>query len=416
MKRLFLLILPLLLSLALSGCLPVTDPLDQPDPPDDAPSETLAIWVSSVYNLDYPSKKGLSADMLRQEADDILDYAAKTHVTDLFLQVRSCGDALYASDIFPWSAYLSGQAGVAPSENFDPLAYFIEKGHTAGIRIHAWVNPYILTRQKADTREAALALLTPDHPAREIPQAVVHHTNGQLYLDLGHPDGRALILSGIQEILDKYDVDGIHFDDYFYPDAAFDDANSYALYGNGLSLAEFRRKSVNDFIDQVYDTVHQASDTAVFGISPSGIWANKKNNPLGSNTNGKEAYDTMYADSRKWIKENMVDYLIPQIYWHMGHASADFTTLANWWHDVAEGSTVKLYLGLGAYRMQETDRDPVWDGTEEIQRQLALCKALENVSGIALYRFGSCKTNAAFTAVLESTFSPQSDHLNTPAN
>ncbi len=378
-----------------------------PTKAEAAEPEFHAMWISSVYNLDYPSKKGLSAAQLQAEADSIIAYAKDTYVTDLFLQVRSCGDALYASDIFPWSPYLSGQAGVAPKGDFDPLAYFLEKGHAAGIRIHAWVNPYILTRQKADTREGALALLTADHPAREIPQAVVHHSNGQLYLDLGHPDARALILSGIQEILDKYDVDGIHFDDYFYPDSGFDDANTYALYGNGLSLAEFRRKSVNDFIDQVYTTVHKASEKAVFGISPSGIWANKKNNALGSDTSGKEAYDSMYADSRKWIKENMVDYLIPQIYWHMGHSSADFTTLANWWNAVAEGSKTKLYLGLGAYRMQEADKDPAWEGTAEIQRQLDLCRQLKNVSGVAFYRYGSCKTNDALTAVLKQYFTPK---------
>ena len=371
-----------------------------------APAAFRAMWISSVYNLDYPSKAGLSAAKLQAEADSIIQYAKDIKITDLFLQVRSSGDALYASDIFPWSAYLSGNACVAADGNFDPLAYFIQQGHAAGIRIHAWVNPYILTRQKAASREAAFALLTPDHPARNIPQAVVYHTNGQLYLDLGHPDARALILAGIQEILDKYDVDGIHFDDYFYPDSNFDDAATYAQYGNDRPLAEFRRDSVNDLVNQIYATVHQASNSAVFGISPSGIWANESSNPLGSETAGKEAYYAMYADSRKWITENMVDYLIPQIYWHTGHESADFTILANWWNDVAEGSRVKLYLGLGAYRMQENDKDPAWEGIREISRQLELCKQLKNVSGVAFYRYGSCKTNPALTTLLQQTFAP----------
>ena len=397
MKRISRLFLLLLLPLLLTGISAKAEA---------APAAFRAMWVSSVYNLDYPSKAGLSASKLQAEADSIIQYAKDTKITDLFLQVRSSGDALYASDIFPWSAALSGNAGVAPDENFDPLAYFIQQGHAAGIRIHAWVNPYILTRQKASSREAAFALLTPDHPARNIPQAVVYHTNGQLYFDLGHPDARALILAGIQEILDKYDVDGIHFDDYFYPDSNFDDAATYAQYGNGRTLADFRRDAVNDLVDQVYAAVHQASDSAVFGISPSGIWANESSNPLGSETAGKEAYYTMYADSRKWIKENMVDYLIPQIYWHTGHESADFTTLATWWNDVAEGSNVKLYLGLGAYRMQESHKDPAWEGITEIRRQLELCKQLKNVSGVAFYRYGSCKTNAALTALLQQTFAP----------
>ena len=406
-SRLFLLFLLCLafLLFRFSAKIPNQAPEAEPGP------EFHGMWISSVYNLDYPSQAGLSAAALQAEADSIIAYAKSVYVTDLFLQVRACGDALYASRIFPWSPYLSGQAGVAPEQDFDPLAYFVQQGHAAGIRIHAWVNPYVLTRQKTDSREDALALLTPEHPARDIPQAVVYHANRQLYLDPGHPDARALILAGIQEILTNYDVDGIHFDDYFYPDAAFDDAATYTHYGNGLTLDAFRRKSVDDLISQVYQTVHQASETAVFGVSPSGIWANRASNPLGSNTHGKESYFETYADSRKWITENMVDYLIPQIYWHTGHDAADFTTLANWWNDLAKDSKVKLCLGLGAYRMQEPDRDPIWDGTQEIQRQLELCRQLKHVAGVSLYRYSSCHTNDALTSLLAQHFAPQPGDL-----
>ncbi len=390
-RFLMLIMLPLLL-IALAG------------KAEAATLNTRALWISSVYNLDYPSRTGLSAQQLQAEADDIIAYAAQTHITDLFLQVRSCGDALYPSEIFPWSQYLSGQAGVAPDAGFDPLTYFIRQGHAKGIRIHAWINPYILTRQKADNREAAFALLPAGHPARDIPDAVVHHTNGRLYLDLGHPDARALILAGITEILEKYDVDGIHFDDYFYPDADFADATTYAAFGGDLSLDSFRRQSVNTLIAEVYATVHQKDKDAVFGVSPSGIWANQKNHELGSATQGQESYYDMYADSRKWVKDGMVDYLIPQVYWHIGHESADFSVLANWWNDVAAGTGVKLYLGLGAYRMEEAGRDPAWNGTDEIRRQLALCSQLENISGVSLYRYKSCQNHTELTAILAKTF------------
>ena len=390
-RLLMLITLPLLL-FAISGKV------------EAATLNTRALWISSVYNLDYPSRPGLSADRLRAEADDIIAYAVKIHATDLFLQVRSCGDALYASDIFPWSQYLSGQAGVAPKDSFDPLAYFVQQGHAQGIRIHAWVNPYILTRQKADTREDAFALLPANHPAQNISDAVVYHTNGQLYLDLGHPDARALILSGIAEILEKYPVDGIHFDDYFYPGQDFADAATYAAFGNGLSLESFRRQSVNTLIAEAYATVHQTTENAVFGVSPSGIWANETHNALGSATQGRESYYELYADSRKWVQDGIVDYLIPQIYWHMGHESADFTTLANWWNEVAAGTGVELYLGLGAYRMDEANRNPAWNGTDEILRQLKLCDQLANISGVSLYRYKSCQSNANLTEVLEKNF------------
>lgn len=366
--------------------------------------ETRALWISSVYNLDYPSRTGLSATALQAEADEIIAYAMQNHITDLYLQVRSSGDALYASTIFPWSQYLSGKSGVAPNGNFDPLAYFVQQGHAFGIRIHAWINPYILTRQKAETREAAFALLPANHPARDIADAVVFHSNGRLYLDLGHPDARALILDGITEILEHYDVDGIHFDDYFYPGQDFADDATYAAFGNGLSLEHFRRQSVNTLIAQVYAAVHQTRDDVVFGVSPSGIWANETHNALGSNTNGQESYYDLYADSRKWVQDGIVDYLIPQIYWHIGHQSADFTTLATWWNKVAAGTGVKLYLGLGAYRMDEADHDPAWDDTGEIQRQLEICKQLEHVTGVSLYRYRSCKNNADLTDLLSTHF------------
>lgn len=369
--------------------------------------DTRALWISSVYNLDYPSRTGLSAWELQAEADEIIAYASRTHVTDLFLQVRSCGDALYASEIFPWSQYLSGQAGAAPDGDFDPLAYFVQAGHAASIRIHAWINPYMLTRQKTDSREAAFALLPAHHPAREIPDAVVHHTNGRLYLDPGHPDARNLILQGITEILDNYAVDGIHFDDYFYPGTDFNDAATYQAFGGGLSLDSFRRQSVNTLIAQVYTAVHQRSGDILFGVSPSGIWANESSHALGSATGGQQSYYAMYADSRKWIKDAMVDYLAPQIYWHTGHESADFVTLANWWNDVAADTGVKLYLGLGAYRMEETDRDPAWEGTDEIQRQLALCRELEHISGVALYRYESCAKNQDLTSLLTQIFAEE---------
>ena len=370
---------------------------------DAAALNTRALWVASVYNLDYPSRSGLSAKALQAEADAILAYASEIHASDLYLQVRGCGDALYASEIFPWSGYLSGKTGVAPDGNFDPLAYFIEAGHKKGIRIHAWINPYLLTRQKAETRDAAFALLAEGHPAREIADAVVLHSDGRLYLDPGHPDSRNLVLRGIREILENYAVDGIHFDDYFYPDASFADKTTVDAFGNGTDTDAFRRQSVNTLIAETYALVHQQPGR-VFGVSPAGIWANNTTDPAGSATKGKESLNTAFADSRKWVKAGIVDYLIPQIYWHIGHESADFEVLANWWNAVAAGTNVKLYLGLGPYRMEEDGHDPAWDSTDELMHQLALCQQLEHISGVSLYRYSSCKNSNELTDLLAKTF------------
>lgn len=376
--------------------------------------EMRGLWVSSVYNLDYPSKPGLSAAQLQREADEIIDYAVQTHMTALFLQVRPCGDALYASSIFPWSAYLSGEQGKAADGAFDPLAYFVARCHEAGIELHAWINPYSLTRVKAASREAAFALLSEDHPARNLPaEAVVLHTNGRLYLDLGHPDARKLVVDGITELLENYDVDGIHFDDYFYPSTEFDDGPTYAAYGSGLSLEDFRRQAVNTLMEEVHAAVRAANPQAVFGVSPSGIWANASHNPLGSDTSGSESYYTMYADSRQWVKDGSVDYILPQLYWYTGQEGSDFTILADWWNEVVEGTDVKLYLGLGAYRMLEASAGDPWDGTTEIMRQLNQAGTQSNVRGVALFRYGSCKGNPAFTQVLTPYFAQISQEIDT---
>lgn len=366
--------------------------------------EFRGLWVSSVYNLDYPSAPGLSAAKLQSEADAIIDYAMETHMTAIFLQVRPCGDALYASELFPWSAYLTGTQGKAPDGGFDPLAYFTRRCHEAGMELHAWINPYALTRTAADSREAAFALLSENHPARKVPDSVVYHSNGRLYLDLGSPEARQLVADGVAELLQNYDVDGIHFDDYFYPSTDFDDSACFAAYGGGASLEAFRRQSVNALISQIYQTVKAADPQAVFGVSPSGIWANSSHNPLGSDTSGSESYYTMYADSRQWVQDGIVDYILPQLYWYSGHPQADFTTLAHWWDDVVAGTDVKLYLGLGAYRMLEASQGEPWYGTDEILRQLDLASSQSHVSGVALFRYGSCKGNPAFTQVLTPYF------------
>ena len=189
------------------------------------------VWVSTVYNLDFPSRKSMSASELKAEIDNIVDDCASMGFNAVILQVRPCADALYPSAIYPWSAVLSGTQGVAPDGGFDPLAYWIEKCHSTGIELHAWINPYRVTKGK----DAEFAALSPQNPAVLHPEWVVKHSDGNYYLNPGIAEVRELVTDGVREIIDNYNVDGIHMDDYFYPGSEFEDADTFAVYGNGFT-------------------------------------------------------------------------------------------------------------------------------------------------------------------------------------
>ena len=248
-----------------------------------AEPEFRALWVSSVFNLDYPSQKGLSADELRQEADELMDLAERCGLNAIVLQVRPCSDSLYPSEIFPWSEYVSGAQGQAPDGGFDPLGYFVEQCHARGLEIHAWCNPYRVTKSASDTKEEALSKLDESHPARQNPDLVTLYTDGNLYFDPGLPAARDVILSGMLEIIENYDVDGLHLDDYFYPGEGFNDAATFSAHSGGYDdIGDFRRDAVTRFVAELYQGVKSIRPEVRVGISPFGIWANSSQNPLGS--------------------------------------------------------------------------------------------------------------------------------------
>lgn len=362
------------------------------------------VWVSTVYNLDYPSEQGLSEKQLRAEADNIIENARSYGLNAIFLQVRPCSDALYPSELFPWSKYVSGTQGTAPDGGFDPLAYFVEQCHAKGLQLHAWINPYRITRQAADSREAAFAQLADGHIAWQHPECVIFHTDGCLYFDPGLAQSRQIIVNGALEILRNYDVDGIHLDDYFYPDSKFDDANTFADLGESYgSLDDFRRDSVTQLIRQLYAQIKAYDETTIFGVSPFGVWANQTSNALGSDTISSQSYFDHYADTRKWVTDGLLDYIMPQLYWPNGSVEADFQTLLNWWSDVTNDTDVRLYVGLGAYRLLEAEPGSVWEGTAELQRQL---KQLEEstAEGAVFFRYGSILDNHALAQLLHQQF------------
>ncbi|MCL1819850.1 MAG: family 10 glycosylhydrolase, partial [Oscillospiraceae bacterium] len=370
--------------------------------------EFRAVWVATVQNLDFPSKSGLTADQLKKETDSILDTITELGYNAVILQVRPTADAFYKSDIFPWSGYLTGTQGTAPAGGFDPFAYWVEQAHQRGLQIHAWINPFRVTQGTAANKNHDLSKLAASNPARKNPGWTVAHTDGRVYFNPGIPEVRKLIIDGCVELVKRYDVDGIHFDDYFYPGTDFNDEATYKKYGSGFSnKADWRRDNVNKLIEETYKAVKAARSDAQFGVSPFAIWANKASNNLGSDTNGKQSYSQDYADTRKWVKNNWLDYIAPQIYWNIGFNVADYAKLVPWWADVVKDTNVKLYIGKGIYRVEDAKSDSVWYDAKEIARQAELNAKYPEVKGVIHYRYSTLLKSSAAKEVVSLVFETQ---------
>lgn len=374
-----------------------------------ASQEMRGLWVSSVINLDYPSKPTTSAEELRNQADKILDNAQACGFNAIFLQVRPCADALYQSKIYPWSIYLTGQQGTAPNAGFDPLAYWVEGAHQRGMELHAWINPYRITKTAAEWDKMAAS-----SPAKQHPEwTVVYKDN--YYFNPALPEVRQLVIDGAVEMAQNYAIDGVHMDDYFYPGTDFDDAASFAAMGGSFSdIGDWRRDNVNKLVQGLDEALHKVRADIQFGISPAGIWASSNMHPEGSATTSTySSYYSMYADSRQWVKAGWVDYIAPQIYWEAGHKTADFTALLNWWSQQVNGTQVKLYIGLADYKTLEAkSADSAWYDGAEIARQMAACTAKPQVAGVIHFRYGSINSSLALQRVIRQAYSIPS--ANTP--
>lgn len=356
------------------------------------PHEKLyGAWVATTYNLDFPSEAGLSAEQLKRETVALLDGAKELGLNAIFLQVRPCGDAIYPSKLYPWSHYLTGEQGKAPEGGFDPLAFWIAEAHARGIELHAWINPFRVTQGGADMQMAESNI------ANTHPEWMVEYTDGNLYVNPGIPEARDYIVDGVRELIENYDIDGIHFDDYFYPGEDFDDDAEYQ--NNVMTRAEWRRQNVTDFVSAVSRLAREKQVT--FGISPFAIWRNRSSDPNGSDTSGQETYEAHYADTRKWVKEGLVDYIAPQIYWQIGHSAADYATLLDWWCDTVRDTDVRLYVGHAGYRAESAKPGEVWYGAEEIRRQMELNRDHPEVDGSIHFRLGVYLQNEELSQALK---------------
>lgn len=361
---------------------------------DEKPEELRACWVASIGNLDFPSAQGLSAVELQKEMDAIIENCLKMGLNTIFFQVRPTGDALYPSDYFPWSAYLSGRQGQAPHENFDCLAYFIKKAHAADLELHAWINPYRIGSDENSSKQ-----LSADNPAILHPEYTISCKAG-LYYDPGLPEVRRLILLGVAELVDRYEIDGIHFDDYFYPYdmTGFDDRRTYEKYGGNRSLEEFRRCSVDLLVEAAYMLVKRMNEKVEFGISPFGIWSNKEDFPEGSATRGMSSYLEIFSDSKKWVDSGWVDYICPQIYWSRENTVASYNVLVDWWDDLCSEASIPFVVGLAAYKVGSEEVG--WESHEEILSQIQYAKRKESYHGYSLFRYGVLKDLPALRADL----------------
>ena len=333
------------------------DTLLAPKPAE--PARMKGVWVAAISG-NYPRQKTADSSSLKAGVDFVVDECARLGFNAIFFQVRPSCDALYKSKIFPWSEWLTGTVGAGPQDGFDPLKYFCEAAHKKNIALHAWI--------------------------------ILPSADGNYWLDPGQPRVRRLIINGAKEILKNYDVDGLHLDDYFYPQTGIDDAASYKKYGDGDELADYRRRSVNILVRELHMLVKKTRPDADFGISPFGIWANKSAaNPYGSDTRGTESYSAHFADSIEWIKSGWLDYIVPQIYWERGHKAADYTALAEWWNGAVEASGIRLYIGLGDYKAAAALGDPKspWRDGQEIREQIEFNKSLKNVAGEIHFNFDS---------------------------
>jgi uncharacterized lipoprotein YddW (UPF0748 family) len=367
----------------------------------DSDTQMRGVWVSTTKNLDFPTKQTKDAEKLKAETDEILDNCQRLGFNAVFLQVRDSSNAIYKSDIYPWSEYLTGSQGVAPSDDFDPLEYWVEAAHKRNIQLHAWINPYRVTNNTV----TSLSQLADGNPAKEHPEYCVKYSNGNYYYDPALPEVRQLVTDGVKEIITRYDVDGIHMDDYFYPGKDFNDSSSYAKYGDDEDKADWRRNNVDTLITQLRDTIKSYNSNIQFGISPCGIWANKDDNALGSDTRGKGSYDNLYADTRKWALEGWIDYIAPQVYWEMGYAAADYKTVTDWWVDTLKNCDTKLYIGLADYKaVGVTDTSSRWYNAKAISEEMDYNAANSRINGDIHFRYAVIAGNSTLQDIIKSKY------------
>jgi uncharacterized lipoprotein YddW (UPF0748 family) len=361
--------------------------------------EFRGVWVATVANIDWPSKPGLTTAEQKKELLTLLDRVVQLKLNAVIFQVRPACDAMYASKIEPWSEYLTGKMGQAPYPFYDPLAFAIEQAHARGLELHAWFNPYRAHHFQS------ISPISANHISKTRPN-LVRHYGKYLWLDPGERDVQDYSLSVVMDVVKRYDVDGIHFDDYFYPyeekgadgkDQDFPDDASWRKFGTGgrLSRDDWRRENVNQFVERVYKSIKAAKPWVKFGISPFGIW--RPGSP--QQIKGYDAYTKLFADSRLWLVNGWLDYLAPQLYWQIEPKEQSFPALLDWWTQQNPKGR-EIFSGIAASSAGKWKPD-------EIPNQIRLTRKQNGASGYILYSMKSLLSNPPLFQKLERDINAQ---------
>lgn len=340
-----------------------------------AKREFRGAWIQCVNG----QFQGMSTQTMQQTLLSQLDELLKDGVNAIIFQVRPECDALYASRYEPWSRYLTGTQGQAPSPYWDPLQWMVGQCHKRGMELHAWINPY--RAKTAGTARLASTHVAVQHPDNVFPYA------GQLILNPGIPENRTYIYKVVDDIVSRYDIDGLHIDDYFYPYPSpgvdIPDQKQFARYGNGLKdVGDWRRYNVNLFVKELGEHIHKQKPWVKFGVSPFGIYRNSKSSSIGSATNGLQNYDDLYADVLLWMNNGWIDYCVPQLYWEIGNKAADYETLIKWWNKYS--GKCPLYIGEAVERtVKFADKNN--PNTNQMGAKFKLHSQLGNVKGTVLW-------------------------------
>ena len=341
--------------------------------------EFRGVWIATVDNIDWPKRGNHNSDSQKVEFTRLLDMHQRNGLNAVIVQVRPAADAFYPSPCEPWSEWLTGKQGLPPAPYYDPLEFMIAETHSRGMEFHAWLNPY---RAEFNIGRSSIA---PDHITRTHPEWFLTYGDKR-YFDPGNKDVQRYLTSIVRDIVSRYAVDAIHFDDYFYPyripGKEFPDNARYLEYGNGMNKEDWRRSNTDSIIVMISRAIKEENKNCRFGISPFGVWRNGDKDPEnGSNTRaGVTSYDDLYADILLWLRSGWIDYVAPQIYWEIGHKAADFEILVDWWGRHSYGKN--CYIGLGIYK---ANSNAAWRDKTQLPRQIEMLRNTPDIQGMIFY-------------------------------
>lgn len=349
--------------------------------------ELRGVWIATVDNIDWPAKGNYNTDSQKIEFTRLLDMHQHNGINAVFVQVRPAADAFYPSQYEPWSEWLTGRQGLPPSPYYDPLAFMVEEAHKRGMEFHAWINPYRAVFNIGST------LLSPTHITRLHPEWFLAYGDKR-YFDPGNKEAQLYVVNVVKDIVSRYNIDGIHMDDYFYPyriaGKEFPDYASYNKYGNGMDKSDWRRSNTDSIILLLSHAIKAQKKDCLFGISPFGVWRNiDKDSVNGSRTTGAQSnYDDLYADILLWLKMGWIDYVAPQLYWEFTHRTAPYGLLLEWWSQHTYGKS--CYIGLGAYK---ANSNSAWKDKTLLPRQIEALRNTPNINGMIFFSSKSLEKN-----------------------